>query len=212
MEMKNKIIAGALVVSVGANIAMKADHVRIVGRECVRIYASRGQNFQGFGIGGEKTTLGTPIMNAKIELCAGREEDLQPAVLGRNLKQYLEQKDEAMTEVLRTIINMLINFLEVNSTLMFANPMLSKYIPKNINDLWSMIIQTLNNQIEKINSYVNPQHICMHNGCRIEFEYGGGDAGRHPLAVCGCYVLNNAPALSLLSDLSLWLIEVMGTI
>ena len=88
-------------------IAMKADHVRIVGRECVRIYASRGQNFQGFGIGGEKTTLGTAISNSRIDLVAGREEDLQPAVLGNNLKQYLEQKDDAVTEILRTIINMI---------------------------------------------------------------------------------------------------------
>ena len=37
-------------------IAMKADHVRIVGRENVRIYAARAESIQGFGLSGEPTT------------------------------------------------------------------------------------------------------------------------------------------------------------
>jgi len=133
-------------------IALKADHVRIVGRENVRIYAARTQNFQGFGLGGEPTTLGTPITKSTIELVAGREEDLQPAVLGDNLKRYLESKDESMTNVLRVILGIVGQLMELNSAVMFLNPALMKNIPKNINDYFDTIITTLNNEIDKINS------------------------------------------------------------
>jgi len=135
-----------------SGIGIKADHVRIVGRESVRIYAARGQNFKGFGIGGEPTTLGTPISKNTIELIAGREEDLQPAVLGNNLKEYLEERDFAMTEVIRTVINVIINLIELNITAFMMNPNLLGNLVQNINDLFSMVIVALNAEVDKINS------------------------------------------------------------
>jgi hypothetical protein len=135
-----------------SGIGIKADHVRIVGRESVRIYAARGQNFKGFGIGGEPTTLGTPISKNTIELIAGREEDLQPAVLGNNLKEYLEERDFAMTEVIRTVINMIINLIDLNITAFMMNPNLMSHLGQNINDLFTMVIVSLNAEIDKINS------------------------------------------------------------
>ena len=133
-------------------IALKADHIRLVGRESVRIYACRAQNFQGFGFGGEKTTLGTPVMKSTIELVAGREEDLQPMVLGHNLVDYLKAKDEDMSSLLRIIIQIVVNLMELNASVAFLNPTLLRNIPTNINQFFDTLITSLNAQIEKINS------------------------------------------------------------
>lgn len=133
-------------------VALKADHIRLVGRESVRIYAARAQNFQGFGIGGEHTTIGTPIMKSTIELVAGREEDLQPMVLGNNLVEYLKEKDDNLVEILRVLISVISNLAELNTTVAFMNPALLKNLPTNLNNYFDTIIATINSQIEKINS------------------------------------------------------------
>ena len=133
-------------------IALKADHVRIVGRESVRIYAARAQSFQGFGLGGEHNTLGGSIGKTTIELVAGREEDLQPMVLGDNLVKYLKDKDDTLSDILRIVIEIVNQLSELNSSVAFLNPILLKNIPKNIDNFFDGIIAQLNSQIEKINS------------------------------------------------------------
>jgi hypothetical protein len=128
-----------------SGIAIKADHVRIVGRECVRIYAARGQNFQGFGVRGEKTTLGTKITNGVIELVAGREEDLQPAVLGDNLKKYLDKLIEWQSEIQKVILGIL-------GQIILKLPFIFN-IPENINHFFTLLTETINREIAKINSH-----------------------------------------------------------
>ena len=71
-------------------IAVKADHVRVVGRQCVRIVAGLGA-YKGFGEDGELLSNGQRCGHGsqKIELMAGSLEDLEPAVLGGPLRKYL---------------------------------------------------------------------------------------------------------------------------
>lgn len=129
-------------------IAVKADHVRIVGRENVRIYAARAQKVQGFGMEGETTTLGTRIGKTTIELVAGREEDLQPAVLGNNLLSYLQLQSDMLYDVFKVILDVLSNLIELNT----ANPLTARYITKNLNSFFTMVIESLNKKISAINS------------------------------------------------------------
>ena len=72
-------------------VAIKSDHTRIIGRESVRIYAGKGE-FEGNGHAGELNSQGGEIgTKGKIELCASHHsDDLQPAVLGDNLKKTLK--------------------------------------------------------------------------------------------------------------------------
>ncbi|RPG05103.1 MAG: hypothetical protein CBE07_003085 [Pelagibacteraceae bacterium TMED247] len=72
-------------------VAIKSDHTRIIGRESVRIYAGKGE-FEGLGVAGELNSQGGEIgTKGKIELCASHHSaDLQPAVLGENLKKTLK--------------------------------------------------------------------------------------------------------------------------
>ena len=126
-------------------IAIKADHVRIVGRENVRIYAARAEGFTGFDSRGEKTTLHGKIYKSTIELVAGREADLQPAVLGENLRKYLDKLVEWQTEILRVILSIIEQLL----TQLFFLP----YLPENIASYFTLIIETINRQINLINSH-----------------------------------------------------------
>ena len=74
-------------------VAMKADHCRIIGRDSVRIYAGGG-NWSGYGWHGELNSVGGDLFEqGVIELMAGTQEpkDLQPAVLGHNLRGALIQ-------------------------------------------------------------------------------------------------------------------------
>tara|TARA_R100000005_G_C4975765_1_gene187244 strand:+ start:59 stop:1021 length:963 start_codon:yes stop_codon:yes gene_type:complete len=84
-------------------IGIKSDHTRIIGRESVRIYAGQGR-FEGFGNDGETCSAGQEIAGGggRIEFIAARasEDDLQPAVLGNKLKEYLESDIQMSQDIL----------------------------------------------------------------------------------------------------------------
>jgi|10_taG_2_1085330.scaffolds.fasta_scaffold00051_36 hypothetical protein len=99
-----------------SGIGIKADHVRVIGREGIKIVTGKGQ-FRGFGKDGELNSRGGKLPVAgKIELIAGNNtepkvisysytdaksgkrktqtmkiETLQPAVLGDNLLDALQE-------------------------------------------------------------------------------------------------------------------------
>jgi len=74
-----------------SGIGIKADEVRIVGREGIKIVTGGMQGVKGMGQSGETNSLGgkLPVV-PKIDLMAGNEvEALQPVVLGDNLNECL---------------------------------------------------------------------------------------------------------------------------
>ena len=77
---------------------IKADHVRIIGREKVAIYAG-GAGFEGFGSDGETNCLGTPIENPRIELITNREAQLEPMVLGNKLVAYFKEIEKRQRNI-----------------------------------------------------------------------------------------------------------------
>jgi hypothetical protein len=93
-------------------VAIKADNVRIIGRESIKIVTGKQRGVTGFMLGGEPNSLGSPMHQPApvIELIAGNStaerfefggfspgppitkiSHLQPAVMGDNLKACLRE-------------------------------------------------------------------------------------------------------------------------
>lgn len=73
----------------GAAIAVKSDHVRLIGRTSIKIYAGAG-SFEGVGLEGEKNAQGGKLNSRKtIELIASDVRTLEPLVKGNSLLKCL---------------------------------------------------------------------------------------------------------------------------
>ena len=137
-------------------VGMKADQIRIIGREKVRIYAGRG-NFAGFDASiGETNCKGERLKGQVIELQVGNQE-LHPMVLGRKLTQYLKRKNEtqrkihSMLNMLNTNILVLAGLVSLPSTP--ANTLKTGPImKKSLEEMANTINQTLNTYFDDINA------------------------------------------------------------
>mgnify|MGYP001293983760 CR=1 FL=1 len=73
----------------GAAIAVKSDHIRIIGRTSIKLYAGAG-SFENLGLTGEKNAQNGQLGSARtIELIASDVRTLQPIVKGNNLLKCL---------------------------------------------------------------------------------------------------------------------------
>jgi len=107
-----------------SGIGIKADHVRIIGREGVKIVSGGMQGVRGYGSKGETNSQGGELESAsKIELIAGNNtskrgvfggilkpndgiENLQPVVKGENMERCLEELSEIITDILSSMLNL----------------------------------------------------------------------------------------------------------
>ena len=107
-----------------SGIGIKADHVRIIGREGVKIVSGGMQGVRGYGLKGETNSQGGKLESAaKIELIAGnntssrrvwggilkpvdRIENLQPVIKGENMVRCLEELSEIITDMLSSMLNL----------------------------------------------------------------------------------------------------------
>ena len=95
-------------------VAVKADQIRIIGREKVRIHCGRG-DWAGFEKGiGETNSLGGRLQGQRIELSVG-ESDPQPMVLGDNLVKYLKGQQEINRKVYKQLLEMNIHLTTLNA-------------------------------------------------------------------------------------------------
>jgi len=98
--------------SVGrSGIGIKADGVRIIGREGVKIVTGTGEGAKGFGGKGETNSLGGKLLPAPgIELIAGNNDHhLQPVIKGKNLRECLTD----LVDLIRQIISSLQNHVRL---------------------------------------------------------------------------------------------------
>ena len=135
-------------------IGIKADNVRMIGRETVRIYCGRATSVEGFGKDGETNTLGGRLSRPRIDLLAGAEENLQPAVLGNNLKEYLtaiEDEIKTFSMNINTIAEHLMALNGMMSVLTFGAPPFSANFVGDIG-MWSeQIFGAINSELRKMN-------------------------------------------------------------
>ncbi|HHZ94202.1 MAG TPA: hypothetical protein EYN67_01300 [Flavobacteriales bacterium] len=80
-------------------IGIKADGIRIVGREGIKIVTGGGRGVKG---GGETSSTGDPLVAApKIDLLAGNnDESLQPILLGTRTVKALEEYNDDIVETI----------------------------------------------------------------------------------------------------------------
>jgi hypothetical protein len=135
-------------------VAAKADQVRLIGREKVRIYCGRG-NFEGFETGiGETNSLGERLQGQVIELQVGNQE-LHPMVLGNKLVDYLKKKNKKEKKVYEMLNTINLNLMVLNgivSALPGAAVLLGPFMQKNSTHFLETILSTLNTYLDEINS------------------------------------------------------------
>jgi hypothetical protein len=138
-------------------IGIKADQLRIIGREKVKIYAGQG-NFSGFDPSiGETNCLGERLKGQVIELQVGNQE-LHPMVLGNNLIDYLKKQNAAQKKVHKTLFNVNINLAAINAALTVLTagaPPFSMMARSSIEDLTESITENLNIYLRQLNSLDN---------------------------------------------------------
>lgn len=134
-------------------VAAKADHIRVIGREKVRIYCGGG-NFEGFEAGiGETNCLGERLGNGIIELQVGKQE-LHPMVLGNKLVEYLKEKNKKEKKIYEMLQSITLNLMVLNgicSAIPGAGLALGPFMQKNVTHTIESILSTLNNCIEEVN-------------------------------------------------------------
>lgn len=96
--------------SVGRSaIGMKADAIRVIGREGVKIVTGKGMNVAGFGSEGEPNSLGGAIKEIapKIEFIAGNDAtNLQPITLGDNTTDALKELGVLVEQVAGSVMSL----------------------------------------------------------------------------------------------------------
>ena len=105
-------------------VGIKADGVRIFGREGIKIVTGKGNNWKGFALKGETNSLGGKVSQPApgIELIAGNNteprkvygglfnpretiETLQPVAMGYNTRDAFRQLSDILDDILGAITN-----------------------------------------------------------------------------------------------------------
>ena len=94
-------------------VGIKADHIRVIGREKVKIFCGAG-NWEGFE-DGETNSLGQLLGPGRIELQVGNNSALQPVVLGDNLVEHLKDNQKERKKIQKMIQDININLSILNS-------------------------------------------------------------------------------------------------
>jgi hypothetical protein len=169
-------------------IGIKADGVRIIGREGVKIVTGKSAAFRGFGSDGEGNSVGGRLQAAPpIELIAGNNTEdstirradgteetikgLQPISQGMNTRDALTELGGLVEEIIGSLFNMALLQTTFNSVLgvtpiyahsIAAGNVAPQYLSKVINPLW----QTRINKIMWKINYLEPygyKYICSKN-------------------------------------------------
>jgi hypothetical protein len=159
-----------------SGIGIKADHVRIIGREHVKIYAGSAQNIAKpttpvrnvLGLNRERNSKGGDIVaRGRIDLIADNYEDIQPAVKGKNLIEYLQNLQDTIGYIVSEINDINRRSIKLNNALLLHQhpeflgiggtpgptltfQILSSY-PGQFKTLVGTMVQNLNLSIEELN-------------------------------------------------------------
>jgi hypothetical protein len=140
-------------------IGIKADHVRMIARDTVRIYAGGATNVEGLSKNQETNSTGGELLPGKgrIELVAGNgmESNLQPAVLGNNLLEYLTKVEEELGSIKTDISKIMENLIALNgavSILTLGSPIHIQNMFGNIETWGGQVIGKINSELRRLNA------------------------------------------------------------
>ena len=112
-----------------SGIGIKADHVRIIGREHVKIYAGSAQNVSKtskplkniLGLNRERNSKGGDTASrGRIDLIADNYNDIQPAVKGQNLIEYLQRMHDQISDLVAEVNEINRRAIKMNNALLVA--------------------------------------------------------------------------------------------
>lgn len=136
-------------------IGIKSDHVRIISREKMVLYCGRAHNITNSDKYGERNSNNDKILDPpRIELLTGNPEDLQPAVLGKNLMEYLGKKEEAHRKLINDIENLNEQLIQINivlTGLAFGAPPFSNNVLSGVINIIDNISDAFNTYTQEIN-------------------------------------------------------------
>ena len=135
-------------------IATKADHIRVIGRETIRLYCGGAQTVEGLSKNGETNSIGGRLSRPRIDLIAGRESNLQPAVLGNNLLEYLNTIEDQIKNFHDNISTISEHLMAINSLLAVLTagaPPFSANFAGDITVWTEQLFGTINSELRKIN-------------------------------------------------------------
>ena len=137
-----------------SGIGIKADHTRIIGRNDVKIYAGRMTGHEGFSLGqGEPNSQGGPIDNTQchIYLQGGGSDNVQPTVLGENLKRYLIKVADREREQMNNMLTVLAQLAAIVGALSAVlGPVATQIAKDNIERATNQILSSLNSKIDEM--------------------------------------------------------------
>ena len=138
-------------------VALKADHARIIGRQTVRIYCGQTENGEGLGNDGETNSTGGKMTPPKIELVSGNgmEKNLQPAVLGNNLIDYLHKVEGEISKCRSSIGKIFEQLIALNSAvavLTLGAPPYSTNLAKDIEKWVEQLFGNINSEIRRLDA------------------------------------------------------------
>lgn len=138
-------------------IGLKADHLRVIGREKVKIFCGAGI-YEGFDPNiGETNSLGQNLARGRIELQVGQQK-LQPLVLGDNLVNYLKIKSKRDKKIYQMLNTIGLNLMVLNgivSAVPGAAGALVPFMKEQATNVADSGIETFNTYIEQLNSLDN---------------------------------------------------------
>ncbi len=148
-----------------AGVGIKSDHVRVIGRDSVKIYAggARAENLSGIG---EVNSNGERLIDPRIEFLTAQDRDPEPLVLGDKLVEFLDEllRRLAMVEesfllqntsVMKMQTALALHFHSSAGAVTFPDPILAhasqSEVKKGLQRAADTITKALNFQIMKIN-------------------------------------------------------------
>lgn len=168
-----------------AGIGIKSDHVRVIGRESIKIYAGGGRA-ENLGIRGELNSNGERLTDARIEFITGTDRDPQPLVRGSNLTEFLEKLLDKVAELEEAQLKQNDIVLKLHSGLTkhfhqgaglgaivtFPDPILGvqlvSRVPKLVQKIANNISRGLNCQVMKFNYLGIPEGVEPENRLRTK--------------------------------------------
>lgn len=134
--------------------AMKADHVRLIGRESIRIYAGKGL-WEGTGRQGEPlSTGGENRIEPVIELMAAGKK-VQPAVRGDNLMKALKHLFDQQRKMLGMINSIhMVNMKSLAHDMPHTHPVIALGAGVAVPDV-SKVVGGVQAQIKHICGHIN---------------------------------------------------------
>ena len=136
-------------------VALKADNIRMIGRETIRIFCGPTQNCEGLPPSGETNSLGGKLSKPRIDIVAGNESTLQPAVLGDNLITYLDQVEDHIQRLnssIQTISEHLMAINAMMSVLTFGAPPFSTNFVGDMTMWTEQLFGSINSELRKLSS------------------------------------------------------------